>query len=72
MELISDSLSKRPIPGRPRGTTPAEDLYLEFSAQRRKTTAIPQLVADHFVTSGRRISATTVGRRLHNANMYAI
>ncbi|GFU85363.1 transposable element Tcb2 transposase [Trichonephila clavipes] len=40
-----DSVSRRPVPGRPRATTPAEDR--------------------------RRISATTVRNRLHNAGLYA-
>ncbi|GBN05269.1 Transposable element Tcb2 transposase, partial [Araneus ventricosus] len=35
------------------------------------STTVPQLVADHFVASGRRISATTVRKRLHNAGLYA-
>ncbi|GFT40640.1 transposable element Tcb2 transposase [Trichonephila clavipes] len=32
---------------------------------------MPQLVADHFVPSGRSISASTVQRRLHNSGLYA-
>ncbi|GFV04123.1 transposable element Tcb1 transposase [Trichonephila clavipes] len=55
-----DSVSRRPVPGRPRATTPAEDRFLALSARRRRTTTVPQLVADHFQASGRRISATTV------------
>ncbi|GFU39640.1 hypothetical protein TNCV_4037531 [Trichonephila clavipes] len=39
--------------GRPRATTPAEDHFLAFSARRRRTTTVPQLVADHFQASGR-------------------
>ncbi|GFT78243.1 HTH_Tnp_Tc3_2 domain-containing protein [Trichonephila clavipes] len=66
-----DSVSRRPVPGRPRATTPAEDRFLALSARRRRTTAVPQLVADHFQASGRRISATTVRNRLHNAGLYA-
>ncbi|GFX63520.1 HTH_Tnp_Tc3_2 domain-containing protein [Trichonephila clavipes] len=66
-----DSVSRRPVPGRPRGTTPAEDRFLALSARRRRTTTVPQLVADHFQASGRRISATTVRNRLHNAGLYA-
>ncbi|GFS62561.1 HTH_Tnp_Tc3_2 domain-containing protein [Trichonephila clavipes] len=62
-----DSVSRRPAPGRPRATTPAEDRFLALSARRRRTTTVPQLVADHFQASGRRISATTVRNRLHNA-----
>ncbi|GFT21342.1 HTH_Tnp_Tc3_2 domain-containing protein [Trichonephila clavipes] len=42
--------------GRPRATTPAEDRFLALSARRRRTTTVPQLVADHFQASGRRIS----------------
>ncbi|GFT27814.1 HTH_Tnp_Tc3_2 domain-containing protein [Trichonephila clavipes] len=54
--------------GRPRATTPAEDRFLALSARRRRTTTVPQLVADHFA-SGRRISATTVRNRLHNRSV---
>ncbi|GFX50433.1 HTH_Tnp_Tc3_2 domain-containing protein [Trichonephila clavipes] len=66
-----DSVSRRPVPGRPRATTPAEDRFLALSARRRRTTTVPQLVADHFQASGRRISATTVRNRLHNAGLCA-
>ncbi|GFV52158.1 transposable element Tcb2 transposase [Trichonephila clavipes] len=66
-----DSVSRRPVQGRPRATTPAEDRFLALSARRRRTTTVPQLVADHFQASGRRISATTVRNRLHNAGLYA-
>ncbi|GFX83253.1 uncharacterized protein TNCV_4988471 [Trichonephila clavipes] len=66
-----DSVSRRPVPGRPRATTPAEDRFLALSARRRRATTVPQLVADHFQASGRRISATTVRNRLHNAGLYA-
>ncbi|GFT58313.1 transposable element Tcb2 transposase [Trichonephila clavipes] len=66
-----DSVSRRPVPGRPRATTPAEDRFLALSARRRRTTTVPQLVADHFQASRRRISATTVRNRLHNAGLYA-
>ncbi|GFW76059.1 HTH_Tnp_Tc3_2 domain-containing protein [Trichonephila clavipes] len=66
-----DSVSRRPVPGRPRATIPAEDRFLALSARRRRTTTVPQLVADHFQALGRRISATTVRNRLHNAGLYA-
>ncbi|GBL90951.1 hypothetical protein AVEN_272399-1, partial [Araneus ventricosus] len=61
----------RHVSGRPRVATPAEDRFLALSARRRRSTTVPQLVADHFVASGRRISTTTVRRRLHNAGLYA-
>ncbi|GFS60965.1 transposable element Tcb2 transposase [Trichonephila clavipes] len=64
-----DSVSRRPVLGRPRATTPAEDRFLALSARRRRTTTVPQLVADHFQASGRRISATTVRNRLHNRSV---
>ncbi|GBM36057.1 Transposable element Tcb2 transposase [Araneus ventricosus] len=65
-----DSVSRRHFSGRPRVTTPAEDRFPALSARRRRSTTVPQLVADHFVASGRRISAATVRRRLHNAGLY--
>ncbi|GFU61729.1 transposable element Tcb2 transposase [Trichonephila clavipes] len=61
-----DSVSRRPVPGRPRATTPAEELFRHEGEE-----TVPQLVADHFQVSGRRISATTVRNRLHNAGLYA-
>ncbi|GBN69786.1 hypothetical protein AVEN_49209-1 [Araneus ventricosus] len=70
-EVGEDSVSRRHVSGRPRVTKPAEDSFLALSARRRRSTTVPQLVADHFVASGRRISATTVRRRLHNAGLYA-
>ena len=66
-----DSVSRRHVRGHPRNTTPAEDRFIALSARRRRSTTVPQLVADHFVASGRRISASTVRRRLHNASLYA-
>ncbi|GFW23433.1 transposable element Tcb2 transposase [Trichonephila clavipes] len=48
-----DSVSRRPVPGRPRATTPAEDRFLALSARRRRTTTVPQLVADPFQASGK-------------------
>ncbi|GFX97865.1 HTH_Tnp_Tc3_2 domain-containing protein [Trichonephila clavipes] len=66
-----DSVFRRHVPGQPRATTPAEDRFLALSARRRRTTTVPQLVADPFQASGRRISATTVRNRLHNAGLYA-
>ncbi|GBM59203.1 hypothetical protein AVEN_150726-1 [Araneus ventricosus] len=67
---FEDSLSRRHVSGRSRVTTPVEDRFLALSARRRRSTTVPQLVADHFVASGRRISATTARRCLHNACLY--
>ncbi|GFY15315.1 uncharacterized protein TNCV_1571261 [Trichonephila clavipes] len=60
----------RHVSCRPRATTPAHR-FLHLWARRRRTTTVSQLVEDFFVASGRRISATMVRRRLHNANLYA-
>ncbi|GFU85693.1 uncharacterized protein TNCV_3378291 [Trichonephila clavipes] len=57
--------------GRPRATTPAEDVFWLFRHEGEEPLLLPQLVADHFQASGRRISATTVRNRLHNAGLYA-
>ncbi|GFU99660.1 transposable element Tcb2 transposase [Trichonephila clavipes] len=66
-----DSVSRRPVPGRPRATTPVEDRFLALPARRRRTTTVPQLVADHFQASGRRISATTVRNRFTMQQQWA-
>ncbi|GBM80460.1 hypothetical protein AVEN_57298-1 [Araneus ventricosus] len=42
-----DSVSRRHVSGRPRVTTPAEDCFLALSVRRRRSTTVPQLVADH-------------------------
>ncbi|GFT69140.1 HTH_Tnp_Tc3_2 domain-containing protein [Trichonephila clavipes] len=52
-------------------TTPARDRFITLSARRRRKIHVPQLVADHSVISGRRISASTVRRRLYNSRLYA-
>ncbi|GFU15763.1 transposable element Tcb2 transposase [Trichonephila clavipes] len=53
------SVSRRHVPGQPRATTPAGDRFIALSAQRSRKISVPQFVADHFVASGRRISAST-------------
>ncbi|GFU57307.1 transposable element Tcb2 transposase [Trichonephila clavipes] len=63
------SVSRRYVPGRTRATAPTGDRFITFSAQRRRISA-PQLVADPSVASGRRMSASTVRRRLHNFGLY--
>ncbi|GFU64243.1 transposable element Tcb2 transposase [Trichonephila clavipes] len=57
--------------GRSRAITPAGDRFIALSARRRRKISVPQLVADHSVASGRRISTSTVRRRLHNSGLYA-
>ncbi|GFT48808.1 HTH_Tnp_Tc3_2 domain-containing protein [Trichonephila clavipes] len=66
-----DSVSRRPVPADHELQHLQKTVFLALSARRRRTTTVPQLVADHFQASGRRISATTVRNRLHNAGLYA-
>ncbi|GFV84588.1 HTH_Tnp_Tc3_2 domain-containing protein [Trichonephila clavipes] len=63
------SVSRRHVPDRPRATTPEGDRFITLSARRRRRISVPQLVADHSVESERRISASTVRRRLHNSGL---
>ncbi|GFS76610.1 transposable element Tcb2 transposase [Trichonephila clavipes] len=63
--------SRRHVLGRPRAITPEGDHFIVLSARRRRRISVPQLVADHSIASGRRISASTVRRRLHNSGLYA-
>ncbi|GFT81670.1 HTH_Tnp_Tc3_2 domain-containing protein [Trichonephila clavipes] len=65
------SVSRRHVPGQPRTTTPAGDRFIALLVRRRRKIYVPQLVADHSVASGRRISASTVRSRLHNSCLYA-
>ncbi|GFT70856.1 transposable element Tcb2 transposase [Trichonephila clavipes] len=63
------SVSRRHVPGRPRATTPAG--FTPLSDRRKRRISGLQLVADHSVASGRRISALTVRRHFHNSSLYA-
>ncbi|GFW29481.1 transposable element Tcb2 transposase [Trichonephila clavipes] len=47
---------RRHVPARPRATTPTGDRFITLSARRRRRISVLQLVADHSVESGRRIS----------------
>ncbi|GFT80418.1 transposable element Tcb2 transposase [Trichonephila clavipes] len=51
---------RRHVPCRPRETTPAGGRIIDISAQRRRRISVPQLVADHSVASGKRISANEI------------
>ncbi|GFU75812.1 transposable element Tcb2 transposase [Trichonephila clavipes] len=68
---IEASVSRRHAPGRPRATTPAGNCFIALSARRRRRISVPQLFANHSVAPGRRISTSTVRRRLHNSGLYA-
>ncbi|GFU02856.1 transposable element Tcb2 transposase [Trichonephila clavipes] len=65
------SVSRRYVPGRPRASTPAGDRFIPLSVRRRRRISVPKLVAGLSVAAGRRISASTVRRRLHNSGIHA-
>ncbi|GFU35758.1 hypothetical protein TNCV_2955151, partial [Trichonephila clavipes] len=55
-----DSVSRRPVPGRPRATTPAEDRFLALSARRRRTTTCRSSLQTTFKHQEEESPATTV------------
>ncbi|GFX81692.1 HTH_Tnp_Tc3_2 domain-containing protein [Trichonephila clavipes] len=67
-----DSVIVRPVPGRPRASTPAEDRFSSsFFTKEKNHYCAAARCRPLFQASGRRISATTVRNRLHNAGLYA-
>ncbi|GFT78497.1 transposable element Tcb2 transposase [Trichonephila clavipes] len=66
-----DSVSRRPVPGRPRATTPAEDRFQLFRHEGEEPLLCRSSLQTTFKHQKRRISATTVRNRLHNAGLYA-
>ncbi|GFU32980.1 HTH_Tnp_Tc3_2 domain-containing protein [Trichonephila clavipes] len=64
------SVSRRHAPGQLRATKPSGDHFIAFLAGSRRISML-QLVADHSVESGRRISTSTVRMRLHNSDLYS-
>lgn len=66
-----DSVSRRPLFGRHRVTTPAEDRLLVLSVIRKIIKTVPQLISTYFITSGTRISATSVTCYLHYSDLCA-
>ncbi|GFV78806.1 uncharacterized protein TNCV_4079061 [Trichonephila clavipes] len=64
-----DSVSRRPVPGRPRATTPAEDRFLALSARRRRNTFCRSSLQT--TKHQEEESPLTVRNRLHNAGLYA-
>ncbi|GFU34603.1 transposable element Tcb2 transposase [Trichonephila clavipes] len=66
------SVSRRHVADRLRPITSARDCFIPnaLSARRRRRISVPQLVVDHSVLCGRRISASTVLKRLHNSGLY--
>ncbi|PRD17871.1 UNVERIFIED_CONTAM: hypothetical protein NCL1_62838 [Trichonephila clavipes] len=74
METIpkeTDRVVRRPVGGRPKVTTPAEDPYIAIVAKRNRratSTCVTPIVT---ASIGKTISATTLDRRLHMNELYA-
>ncbi|GFS78637.1 HTH_Tnp_Tc3_2 domain-containing protein [Trichonephila clavipes] len=62
-----DSVSRRPVPGRPRATTPAEDRFLALSGTRKE----PLLCRSSLQTTFKHEEEESTLHRLHNAGLYA-
>ncbi|GFW31055.1 HTH_Tnp_Tc3_2 domain-containing protein [Trichonephila clavipes] len=63
----TQTVVRRPVGGRPRVTTPAEDRYIAIVAKRNSTRVASMVTA----SIGTAISAATVRRRLHMNGLYA-
>lgn len=64
-------VTRRPVSGRPRVTTPRQDRYLVISARRQRGSTATSLGSALTVATGIRISRQTVYRRLNHAGLYA-
>ncbi|KFM71840.1 Transposable element Tcb2 transposase, partial [Stegodyphus mimosarum] len=64
-------VTRRPVSGRPRVTTPLQDRYLVKSARRQRGSTARALGSVVTVATGVRISRQTVYRRLNHAGLYA-
>ncbi|GFV93829.1 transposable element Tcb1 transposase [Trichonephila clavipes] len=57
--------------GRPRGTTPADDLYIVLQARRNRRQTAGEIARHTTQATGRLISRFTVARRLHGGGLFA-
>ncbi|GFS63237.1 transposable element Tcb2 transposase [Trichonephila clavipes] len=64
-------VTRQPVSGRPRVTTPRQDRYLVISARRQSGSTARALGSALTVATGIRISRQTVYRRLNPAGLYA-
>ncbi|GFY35754.1 transposable element Tcb2 transposase [Trichonephila clavipes] len=64
-------VTRQPVSGRPRVTTPSQDLYLVISAPSQRGSTARALGSALTVATGIRISRQTVYRRLNHAGLYA-
>ncbi|GFW02870.1 transposable element Tcb2 transposase [Trichonephila clavipes] len=64
-------VTRQPVSGRPRVTTPRQDRYLVISARRQRGSTARALGSALTVATGIRISRQTVYRRLNHSGLYA-
>ncbi|GFW32138.1 transposable element Tcb2 transposase [Trichonephila clavipes] len=64
-------VTRQPVSGRPRVTTPRQDRHLVISARRQRDSTARALGSALTVAPGIRISRQTVYRRLNHAGLYA-
>ncbi|GFT71156.1 transposable element Tcb1 transposase [Trichonephila clavipes] len=57
--------------GRPRGTTPADDRYIDLQARRNRRQTAGEIARHTTQATGRPISRFTVARRLHGGGLFA-
>ncbi|GFU27255.1 transposable element Tc3 transposase [Trichonephila clavipes] len=57
--------------GRPRGTTPADDLYIVLQARRNRLQTVGEIARHTIQATGRPISRFSVARRLHGGGLFA-
>ncbi|GFT01970.1 HTH_Tnp_Tc3_2 domain-containing protein [Trichonephila clavipes] len=62
---------RRPVGGRPRVTTPADDRYIAIVAKRNRRATSTRVIFMVTASIGKEISAATVCRRLHMNGLYA-
>ncbi|GFV17635.1 transposable element Tcb2 transposase [Trichonephila clavipes] len=64
-------VTRQPVSGRPRVTTPRQYRYLVISTRRQRGSTARTLGSARTVTIGKRISRQTIYRRLNHAGLYA-
>ncbi|GFV15710.1 transposable element Tcb2 transposase [Trichonephila clavipes] len=67
----TQTVVRRPVGGRPRVTTPAEDRYIAIVAKRNRRATSTRVTSMVTASFGKAISAATIRRRLHMNGLYA-
>ncbi|GFW95485.1 HTH_Tnp_Tc3_2 domain-containing protein [Trichonephila clavipes] len=67
----TQTVVRRPVGGRPRVTTPAEDLHIAIVAKRNRRATSTRMTSMVTTSIGKAISAATVPRRLYMNGLYA-